>query len=194
MLGGLESQKVVDLEGTNNSKSVFVDDGSHGGLKVGIVDLENQNVITDNVNSVSPFDPRHLIAGVFRLNEDHSYFSFGKYDILLHKNKKIQRTSMRRFSFLPGHYFDQFFYPVVLVGVNSSKEALYVPGALGVSLSSEVITSWDKERVKTLYRPAGFRVLATKGCIELNHLKRFSTKSALNFLCPDGLRIVPLEF
>ncbi len=188
MLGGAENFSVLG----QTAETSFMDINKSGGLYLGVWSEKLGSKLLSLKNSTA-IDPIHTIAGVFDLEDSVYSFALGKYELLYFQDETLlSQTTLKRFSFMPGMTFDSFFYPA-FVQSGQPRPAIYFPGGLGVSLSSEVITSRSVDNKLELYRPALFRLLATKGCKELNHIES-SHKTDLVFICSDELRIIPLDF
>lgn len=187
MIGGLDNEMVT---GDSHSSS-FYDISKDGGLYVGTWgDDHTSQLLSLDVSTA--VDPLHAVAGVFKIDKKISTFAIGKYEVrYFEEDQMVAQTTLKRFSFMPGMTFDSFLYPVIMDGV-TQLPALYFPGGLGVSLSSEIIVPKRDEKVMSLYRPALYRILATDGCQELNHIQNYG-KTELVFICEKQIRTIPLK-
>lgn len=182
MLGGLTPGAVLGEAGLVN----FSDEA-----RVSLIDQRNLNTKAQSfkLKPSNPMGQIQKVFGVYKTATHLGAFTQTQYELEYQDflSKKVSYTSLKRFSFMPNYFFDKFFF-AALVG---STPAIYVPGGLGTSLTSEVIMPYKINDKISLIRPARYRILSSGNCSELNPVVEDSVTSLVYF-CQDKMLKLPL--
>lgn len=111
----------------------------------------------------------------------------------------VVSTSLKKFSFMPGFFFQKLFFPAV--GEDSvSKRRLpmiYLAQGFGTGISMEVTTPrYENGRLTSLVRPAKLRLVAPEFCESMGDPLAASaeTPARVAFVCKDRVLFVPLKY
>lgn len=180
MIGGLVPAQVLG----NKNFTSFSDDA-----RVTMVDLMSSQGTSYKVKPSNPMGQIQKIFGVYKTASHLGAFTQTQYELEYQDflTKKVSYTSLKRFSFMPNYFFDKFFF-AILVG---QTPAIYVPGGLGTSLTSEVVMPYQINDKVELIRPARFRILSPGNCSELNPVVEDSLTSLIYF-CQNKMIKLPL--
>lgn len=132
-----------------------------------------------SINPYSDIQKVHGVLGSVVLSQTQNEIQF--HDLLTHET---HFTTLKRFSFMPNYFFDRFISPVYFDG----KLAAYIPSGLGTSLTNDLIIKIDNKVI----RPALFKIIAEKDCIELNP-KHENAITSLVYLCKNKIVEIPLK-
>lgn len=190
MLGGLNPQNLSYSKSVSDNGVFFSDEGPDGSAKISLIEydksLQSIRVEQQIFHSLNNMTKVHRIASVSQMDDDSYAFVQSKYELQLHKlgSDEVVFTSIKRFSFMPGLFFDRFFFPVVVTMKEKSVPAMLIPSGLGSSKMTEVIVPQfrDSGELRSLYRPAKMRILPEQNCRELDPVIK-SDGTALVFFC-----------
>lgn len=200
MIGGLDPLETLSLNPVDAAYGT-----SFGGLsslnRYKLTSIGHLNREIDyhqsNIKPLNSLYRPHRLSGVFVEEDSMKYFVQTQYSLEFKDTGSGEQfsTSLKRFSFLPGYFFDNFFLPVAVEHGDKYLPAMTVPSGLGVSLSTEVIMPRIEDgEVVGLYRPAKFRNLPAGGCHELNFERRRSNEPAkLVYFCGNKIILMKLK-
>ncbi len=150
------------------------------------------------LKSLSSSDVALSGLGAFLKDGAPSYFIQTLYDLQFHDlgQGEVARTTLGRFSFLPGLVSKARYFPVV-VGAASGGEmpAMLLPSGFGPFPGLEVIVpQYQEGHLQSLVRPARFRFEEGQGCEGLPTPRRLEGgASSLLYFCGDRFVEVKLE-
>lgn len=160
-------------------------------------------VVFDKViEPVAKVDSVGAILGAFTGTKEKSLISQTIYEMQfedLNTGDRIS-TSLKRFSFMPGFFFAQLFYPVLGDARNSNGDRLpmiYVIDGLTVSDSFEILAPrYEGGRLVSFARPARLRMSAPKGCQTMGDTvpATQNAPSQIVFMCEDRVIFAPLKY
>lgn len=112
---------------------------------------------------------------------------------------QVASTSLKKFSFMPGFFFQKLFFP--LVGHDSVTQSriplIYLAQGLGTGIAMEVTTvKREAGKVLGLTRPARMRLITPQGCESMGDpLDAHAAGPArVAYICSDRVMLVPLTY
>ncbi len=195
MIGGLNPSDLSFAQSDSAINAVFFsDDGPSGSGKIS--KMRYGSKVTKPILEqhyfypINPLAKIHRIAAVMDIAGSEYAFVQSKYELQFHdldKNEQVF-TTLKRFSFMPGLFFDRLFFPVVATVANKKVPALLIPSGLATSASSEIVLpKYVDGKPISLYRPAKYRILPPASCTELNPVN-----NSLVFYCGDSIKTITL--
>jgi subtilisin family serine protease len=127
------------------------------------------------------------------------------YEMQVHETKRngatevVASTSLKKFSFMPGFFFQKLFFPLVGLDSNSQLKIplIYLAQGLGTGNAMEV-TAVKREfgKIVGLSRPARLRLMTPQGCESMGDpLDASGTVPArVAYICEDRVMFVPLIY
>lgn len=111
----------------------------------------------------------------------------------------VVSTSLKKFSFMPGFFFQKLFFP--LVGHDSVTQSriplIYLAKGLGTGISMEVTTvRREAGKVVGLTRPARMRLITPQGCESMGDPldSHAAGPARVAYVCSDRIMLVPLTY
>lgn len=211
-LRGVDLREVTSLSpGLGFTGTMFTTDSYRGAQRMtALIDRPEKPGLVDQIldqtlTSASEIDSVTKVAAVYLGERRSGVIQQTIYDLqyIDLNTKEAAATSLRRFSFLPGFFFFNIFYPAVLEDSNAHRGAdrlpgVYVPSGLGLTQGLEVIVPRyaNDGRLEGLVRPARLRLDAAAGCEALGNALPATEESPTQvmFYCGDHFVKVPLEY
>lgn len=141
-----------------------------------------------------------VLAGFVSPQTGGSVFTQTIYELQYHEvSGPVVSTSLKKFSFMPGFFFQKLFFPAV--GEDSvSKRRLpmiYLAQGFGTGISMEVTAPrYEAGKLSGLVRPAKLRLVAPEFCESMGDPLEASSQSPARvaFVCKDRVLFVPLKY
>lgn len=141
-----------------------------------------------------------VLAGFVSPQNGGSVFTQTIYELQYHEvSGDVVSTSLKKFSFMPGFFFQKLFFPAVGEETVSSRRLpmIYLAQGFGTGISMEVTAPrYENGRLVGLVRPAKLRLVAPEFCESMGDPLEASslTPARVAFVCKDRVLFVPLKY
>ncbi len=144
-----------------------------------------------------------VLAGFVSPQLGASVFTQTIYELQFHEIGKTETdvvsTSLKKFSFMPGFFFQKLFFPAVGEDSISNRRLpmIYLAQGFGTGISMEVtVPRYEAGRLMGLVRPAKLRLVAPEYCESMGDPLEASaqTPARVAFVCKDRVLFVPLKY
>ncbi|MBC7692257.1 MAG: S8 family serine peptidase [Methylotenera sp.] len=212
-LRGLDADTVINLDpGSPSAGTAFTGTGALGTQRTTALLFKSGKQTSLEVHEVTQKPLQKTasvghVSGTFQGQNGLASFALGLYDLQFHEenSSRTLTTSLRKCSFLPSQFSQQFFYPIVVGNesgaLGSAQQRLpgiIIPDGFGAFPGTEVIVpTYDSQGVpETLLRPARLRFQTGRECEALGNTLSAdrSSPSAIMFYCGDRFIKMPIMF
>jgi hypothetical protein len=141
-----------------------------------------------------------VLAGFVSPQTGGSVFTQTIYELQYHEvSDGVVSTSLKKFSFMPGFFFQKLFFPAVGEDTVSSRRLpmIYLAQGFGTGISMEVTAPrYEGGRLTGLVRPAKLRLVAPEFCESMGDPLEASSQAPARvaFVCKDRVLFVPLKY
>jgi subtilisin family serine protease len=141
-----------------------------------------------------------VLAGFVSPQAGGSIFTQTIYELQYHEvSGAVVSTSLKKFSFMPGFFFQKLFFPAVGEETVSNRRLpmIYLAQGFGTGISMEVTAPrYESGRLIGLVRPAKLRLVAPEFCESMGDPLEASsqTPARVAFVCKDRVLFVPLKY